>query len=208
MRIVKEHDDRRNEILDTAEKLFYVKGYGRCTVNDILTAIGIAKGTFYHYFKSKEEVLDSIVARYTEMIINRVNGILAASDISLEEKLMGMFMAMKVTNPIDSEMLDDMHKVENVLLHQKMLNQIVMAMAPLLAMVVDEGVGKGIWNCRYPLQYMQIFLASSLSLTDEGIFALDGESQMKIMAALISLLEKMLQAPEDSFMQMLMQAQG
>ncbi|MDT4761146.1 TetR/AcrR family transcriptional regulator [Sphaerochaeta sp. PS] len=207
MRIVKEHDDRRNEILDTAEKLFYVKGYGRCTVNDILTAIGIAKGTFYHYFTSKEEVLDSIVARYTEMIINRVNGILAASDISLEEKLMGMFMAMKITNPIDSEMLDDMHKVENVLLHQKMLNQIVMAMAPLLAMVVDEGVGKGVWNCRYPLQYMQIFLASSLSLTDEGIFALDGESQMKIMAALISLLEKMLQAPEDSFMQMLMQAQ-
>lgn len=207
MRIVKEHDDRRNEILDTAEKLFYVKGYGRCTVNDILTAIGIAKGTFYHYFTSKEEVLDSIVARYTEMIINRVNGILAVSDISLEEKLMGMFMAMKITNPIDSEMLDDMHKVENVLLHQKMLNQIVMAMAPLLAMVVDEGVGKGIWNCRYPLQYMQIFLASSLSLTDEGIFALDGESQMKIMAALISLLEKMLQAPEDSFMQMLMQAQ-
>lgn len=207
MRIVKEHDDRRNEILDTAEKLFHTKGYDRCTVNDILTAIGIAKGTFYHYFKSKEEVLDSIVARYTEMIINRAKGILACSDISLEEKLMGMFMAMKITNPIDSEMLEDMHKVENVLLHQKMLNQIVMAMAPLLAMVVDEGVGKGIWNCRYPLQYMQIFLASSLSLTDEGIFALDGESQMKIMVALISLLEKMLQAPEDSFMQMFLQAQ-
>lgn len=207
MRIIKEHDDRRNEILNTAEKLFYVKGYDRCTVNDILTAIGIAKGTFYHYFKSKEEVLDSIVSRYEEIIVSRVNKILATNDISLEEKLMGIFMAMKITNPIDSEMLDDMHKVENVLLHQKMLNRIVMAMAPLLVTVVEEGIEKEVWKCRYPLQYMQIFLASSLSLTDEGIFALDGESQMKIMAALISLLEKMLQAPEDSFMQMFLQAQ-
>ena len=54
MRIVKEHEERKNEILDTAEILFEEKGYDKCSVNDILNRIGIAKGTFYHYFKSKE----------------------------------------------------------------------------------------------------------------------------------------------------------
>ncbi|MDF2532153.1 MAG: TetR family transcriptional regulator [Clostridia bacterium] len=63
MRITKEYDERRNEILDTAEKLFHAKGYEKCTVNDILKEISIAKGTFYHYFRSKEEVLDAIVSR-------------------------------------------------------------------------------------------------------------------------------------------------
>jgi len=207
MRITKEHDERKNEILDTSEKLFYLKGYEVCTVNDILSAIGIAKGTFYHYFKSKEEVLDSIVWRYKEIIISRANEILAMDTMSPEEKLMRSFMAMKLANPLDDTMLEDLHKTENVLLHQKILNQIVMAMAPVLVKIIEEGIRKGIWECRYPLQYMQIFLASSLSLTDEGIFALDADSQMKVMAALLSLLEKMLQAPEDSFMQLFLHAQ-
>ena len=207
MRITKEYDERKREILDTAEKLFHVKGYDACTVNDILQAIGIAKGTFYHYFTSKEEVLDSIVLRHTEIIVGRAHAILADDTIGPQEKLMRSFMAMKIAEPQEDKMLQDMHKPENVLLHQKSLKQIVMAMAPVLVKIIEEGVAKGYWTCRYPLQYMQIFRASSLSLTDEGVFALDAEAQMMVMAALISLLEKMVQAPEDSFMQMFMQSQ-
>ena len=56
---MKEHDERRNEIINTAAVLFMEKGYDRCSINDILNKIGIAKGTFYHYFKSKEDVLDA-----------------------------------------------------------------------------------------------------------------------------------------------------
>jgi AcrR family transcriptional regulator len=62
MRVIKEPEERRNEILDTAETLFFTKGYGKTTVNDILQAIGIAKGTFYYYFKSKEEVMDAVLS--------------------------------------------------------------------------------------------------------------------------------------------------
>ena len=53
-RIVKEADERRNEILDAAETLFTEKGYSKTTIIDILNQVGIAKGTFYYYFKSKE----------------------------------------------------------------------------------------------------------------------------------------------------------
>ena len=63
MRIIKEYEERRKEILETAERLFLTKGYTKTTVNDILKEIGIAKGTFYHYFKSKEEVMDEIIMR-------------------------------------------------------------------------------------------------------------------------------------------------
>ncbi|HWT73144.1 MAG TPA: TetR family transcriptional regulator [Mobilitalea sp.] len=44
MRITKEFDERRKEILDTAERLFHTKGYEKCTVNDILKEVAIAKG--------------------------------------------------------------------------------------------------------------------------------------------------------------------
>jgi len=208
MRITKEYNERRNEILDTAEGLFRMKGYDKCTVNDILKEVGIAKGTFYHYFNSKEEILDAIVSRYKEIVVSTANGILKIDYISPEEKLMRTFMAMSITNQIDGDMLNEMHKAENALLHQKTLNQIVTAMAPLLAKIIEEGIEKKVWSCRFPLQYMQIILAASLALTDEGIFELDDDSQMKAIAALISILEKMLDVPEDSFMKLFMQNQG
>lgn len=202
MRVTKEPDERRTEILDTAERLFYIKGYEKCTVNDILAKVGIAKGTFYYYFKSKEEVLDAIVKRYTDLVTARAEEALRREDIGPEEKLMRTFMAMQMKDKVNGDMIKDIHKTENALLHQKVLGQFVTAISPILVKVVEEGIDKKVWSCRYPLQYMQIFLAAALTLTDEGIFEMDGDSQMKVMAALISALEKMLEVPEDSFMKM------
>lgn len=205
MTVSKTHEERRTEILNVAEKLFITRGYEKTTVNDILREIGIAKGTFYYYFKSKEEVMDAIVSRYKDIIVSRAEEILKKDDISLEKKLLHAFMAMQISHKDDNNTLEDLHRTENVLFHQKILNQVVTAMAPVLVRIIDEGIEKKVWNCRFPLQYMQIFLAASLTLTDEGIFELDADSQMKVMAALISILEKMLDVPEDSFMRLFIQ---
>lgn len=208
MRIVKGHDERKNEILDTSERLFHTKGFEKCTVNDILKEVAIAKGTFYYYFKSKKEVLDEVVSRYSAIVISRGEEVLKKDDISLEEKLMQVFLAMRINNEVGSDVLDEMHKPENALLHQITLKEIVTAMAPILVKVIEEGIEKKVWRCRYPLEYMQIFLTASISLTDEGIFEMDADSQMKILAALVSMLEKMLEVPEDSFMQLFIQNWG
>lgn len=49
MRVVKEAEERRNEILDTAERLFVEKGFDGTSTNDILNDIGIARGTLYYH---------------------------------------------------------------------------------------------------------------------------------------------------------------
>lgn len=207
MRTIKEYDERRNEILDAAERLFNTKGYEKCTVNDILKEVNIAKGTFYYYFKSKEEVMDAVVSRYKDIAVGRAEKILQLN-ISPQEKLMHAFMAMQMKDKVDHDMLNELHKTENALLHQKTLNQMVSAMAPVLVSIIEEGIKKRVWSCEYPLEYMQIFLASSLTLTDEGIFEINYESQMKIMAALISVLEKMLNVDSGSFMKMFIENFG
>ena len=208
MRVIKEHDVRKNEILDMAEKLFRMKGYEKCTIMDIINEVGIAKGTFYYYFKSKEEVLDAVVLRYVDIIRNNAEEIILIENMNPVEKLMRAFMAMQVTNQIDKDLLDNMHKVENALLHQKVLNQLVTTMTPILVKVIEEGIEEKVWSCKYPLEYMQIFLVASLTLTDEGIFELDSSSQMSVMAAMISMLEKMLNVPEDYFMKLFIENFG
>lgn len=204
MRIVKEHDERKNEILDAAEKLFMTKGYEKSTVNDILNELSIAKGTFYYYFKSKQEVLEEIVSRYADNVLNRVYEIINQNNVDPLEKLMRAFMSMQIRSHVSEEMMEELHKSENALLHQKTLNKMIAAMAPALVKIIEEGIGKQVWRCRYPLEYMQIILASSLTLTDED-FELDGDSKMKVMTALISLLEMMLEVHEGSFLKLFME---
>lgn len=208
MRITKDYGERKNEILDVSEKLFLLKGYEKCTVNDIIKEVSIAKGTFYYYFKSKKEVMDAIVERYIDTVISRVSEVINNDGKSPEEKLLFAFMAMKMNNQVGNYLIDEMHKVENALLHQKTLNQMITAMAPALVKIIEEGIEKKVWSCRYPLQYMQIFLASSLTLTDDGIFELDDNSKMKVMQALISMLEKLLEVPDNTFLNLFIKYQN
>ena len=76
-RVVKEAELRRSEILDAAQHLFYSKGYDETSIQDIIDAVGIAKGTFYHHFESKQELLDHLIDRMfgevlvpLEMLVN------------------------------------------------------------------------------------------------------------------------------------------
>ena len=208
MRITKEHDERKTEILNTAERLFFTKGFDACTINDILKEIGIAKGTFYHYFTSKNEVLDAIVDRYTQTIMVRVNQVIENQSMQPVEKLMNAFMAMKMEGQMEDYLIEEMHKVDNMVLHQRTLSQVIKFMAPALATIVEEGIKDNVWKCSYPLQYMQIFLASAVTLTDEGIFEVDESQQMQMMVALITTLERMLEVQEGMFLELFMQQEG
>lgn len=198
MRIIKEYDERKNEILDAAEKLFIMKGYSKCTINDILKEVSIAKGTFYYYFKSKEEVMDAIVIRYTDLIKKRIEKVMDNKDSTPLEKLFNVFMAMKIDTQIDKSMLDEIHKAENALMHQKSLNTTIKIIVPFLVEIIEEGNKKKIWSCKYPSEYINIFLAAALTLMDDGIFALNNQDKGNIETALFSVLEMMLNMPEGS----------
>lgn len=199
MRIVKDYDERRNEIIDTAERLFAIKGYEQCSVNDILAEIGIAKGTFYHYFKSKEEVLDAVIDKATDIIAERVSAVADNPDLSFDDKILQLFLAMKIENQMEEGLLEEMHKVENTLMHQKSLVSVIEMLTPLLTHVVKEGNRRGAFHCEYPEQFMQIFLSSALTLLDDGIFQVAPEKVPELFIALIAALEKMLGVEDGRF---------
>ncbi len=50
-----------DRIVQTADLLFYEKGYNRTSFSDIADATGIGRGNFYHYFKSKDAILDAVI---------------------------------------------------------------------------------------------------------------------------------------------------
>jgi AcrR family transcriptional regulator len=62
-RVTKVPEERKQELIDTAERLFLEKGYEQTTVADIVREIEVAQGTFYYYFSSKEEILEAIIEK-------------------------------------------------------------------------------------------------------------------------------------------------
>jgi AcrR family transcriptional regulator len=63
-------EDRRRQILDAAVRVFAAKGFNQCRVSDIADEAGVAYGLVYHYFASKDEVLDTLFAERWHLMLD------------------------------------------------------------------------------------------------------------------------------------------
>lgn len=125
--------------LDVAEQLFVEKGFDQASTNDIINKIVIARGTLYYYFSSEEEIFDAIVDRMGREKIAQAAAIIADQEISLLERLTASVLALNVDSGVGVEMLAQMHKSQNALLHQKMQESMIRGVVPLFAKLIVEG---------------------------------------------------------------------
>lgn len=79
-------NDRRERIIGAAWKLFREKGFAEATINDIINEASISKGTFYYYFRSKDDLLDTL-SEILDREYERLDGI-EPKDLSCFDKLM------------------------------------------------------------------------------------------------------------------------
>ena len=147
MRIVKPAEERKNEILDVAEQLFAEKGFDNASTNDIINRIGIARGTLYHHFGSKEEILDALVERMSREGIARARAIIADKSRPLMERISGAIIALNIESGAGPEVFEQIHKPQNALLHQKMQESLISGVVPLFSELIKEGneEGRGRW---------------------------------------------------------------
>ena len=167
-RIVKEYAERKKEIMDTAQTLFYQKGYENTSVNFIIETIGISKGTFYHYFKSKEELLDSIVEEFTNKIISKLEPIVNDNSLDAITKLnelyrqAGMYKAENID--MIKTIVNALYNDKNLLLRYKMDNRSVEIMIPLMSKIFEQGKNAGSFDIKFPEATARIILLFGTSL--------------------------------------------
>ncbi|PFN27024.1 TetR/AcrR family transcriptional regulator [Bacillus cereus] len=200
MRIVKEYEERRKEILETAERLFLTKGYTKTTVNDILKEIGIAKGTFYHYFKSKEEVMDEIIMRIIKEDVTKAKRIVSNPDIPVLDKLFKILMEQSPkSGDVKEKMIEQFHQPNNAEMHQKSLVQSIIHLSPVLTEVLEQGIEEGIFSTPYPQETIELLLSSAQVIFDDGLFQWKPEEMMRRAKAYIKMMEVSVGAKEGSF---------
>ncbi len=67
----KDGKSAREAVIEAATRLIHLKGYQNTTLDDVLSASGVGKGNFYHYFKSKEDLGYAILDRVVDAFLER-----------------------------------------------------------------------------------------------------------------------------------------
>ena len=192
MKTVKEGEVRRREILVTARELFVTKGYEQTTVNDILRIVDIAKGTFYYYFASKEEVLEAIILDIVEEGARRAELILKDKSVPLVSRIMMAIMAQAPEFEGAEEIREEMHKVENTKLEQLYTKAMLKRMTPVLQEPILEGVEQDIFHLEYPTECIESILLLGHMMFDCDVFGWEMEEYPKKIQAFLCNTERML----------------
>lgn len=176
----------KKKLLEIAYELFLSKGYEETSVEDILERAQIAKGTYYYYFKSKEQMLEEVIEMMIEQEAEAAEQI-AASPLPAPQKIVGIISSF---HPAEEEQPigDLLNRPENLLMHKKIMNKLIAKITPLLCGIVEDGIKDGIFCCDHIPVRVKILLLISSTLFD------DSKHTMEELTVFIDLTEKILGA--------------
>jgi AcrR family transcriptional regulator len=199
VRTVKAPEERRAEIVETADRLFRQHGYAKCSVEMIIREIGVAKGTFYYYFKSKPDILEAIVDKTLGEIVAVAKSVADEPSLSAMQKMKALLGNSHIGDDDSLEVAEMLHLPENRELHELTNIQTVLQLSPILARIVEQGIGEGAFDVDRPLETIQFLFTGAQFLTDGGMFGFSDAELRARRRVTQSIIEKTLGAEPGSF---------
>lgn len=185
---MKKGERRKQDLLNIAYRMFIEKGYENTSVDDIIIEAGIAKGTYYYYFESKEATLEAVI----EMMIEKAENIAKAAlmnPVPIPQKLASVVYAFQ-PNKDEIVITDVLERKENIVMHDKIGKKIVEVAVPILSDIVREGIAQGIFACTNVEERVKMLLIMSQNMFDYGAYS------NKDIEVYVDMLEKSLGTKE------------
>lgn len=199
MRVLKEPEVRRNEILDAAGELFMINGFDKTSTNEILEKAGIARGTLYYYFKSKEAIMDALIERQNTSMLAAASEIAADKSISVSERIIRVILSQNIEES-NSPMLELINKPQNALMHQKVQKVMIKGLTPLITGLLEEGIEQGLFRTPYPYECVEMILTyASVVFDDNDVIELTQEETISRAQAFLYNMEHLIGAKEGTF---------
>lgn len=140
MRITKEPEERKQEILDAAMWLFQEKGYEKTSISDIAKEIGVAQGLCYRYFSSKESLFDNVIDQYAQLLADAFSIFAENNDKPLKQILEEMPVTVEKDN---NKYYQLFHKVENKKFHDQLSLKVCEKLIPIVTKILESSQRKG-----------------------------------------------------------------
>lgn len=142
-RVVKPPDERRQELVNAARELFIKQGFELTTMSQIAERAGVAQGTFYIYFKSKQDVLMAIMQELLGACGNVIRSLAERTDLSvpaiLRQALADCF-TLVIQEP---RLVEAVYLQANYSLPVQLLDQLAPMLLPVITAIIERGVREG-----------------------------------------------------------------
>lgn len=189
---------KADRILEAALDLFIANGFIETPMDAIAEKAGVAKGTLYYHYKSKEGIVDALLERYARRLEGELGPILDDGTMGFQAKIAALNAA---TTRIIRETFSRLHKMRYIDIHQKTVTISIATLTPLLMRLVEQGSAEGLCADVHAREFIEIFVAASQFMFDPEY----GTDRMAERAKAISILtEKAFGLPpgfvDDSYM--------
>ena len=181
---------RKKELIKIAYELFITKGYEDTSVDEIIKVAGIAKGTYYYYFKSKEQTLEEVINMIIDKCVFNAKQILL-TDMQIEQNFLNLIFALRL-DAQESNFQSVIHNPKNLILHEKINTRLIQEAIPILSELVKEGISIGLFNCDNIEERVKMTLIMSKQLFDHQ------KTNENTILVFIDTVEKMLGAKKGS----------
>jgi AcrR family transcriptional regulator len=152
------------------QQLIYTKGYEKLTIRDILEALQISNGAFYHYFDSKSALLEAIIERAQDDLDEQFRFVVDDPNLPALEKFRRFFATLDRTRSAQQVFIFDVMRIwfadDNAIVREKTNAFFVHRRAPLLNAIVRQGVREGVFTTPYPDQAGQVILSITRGMQD------------------------------------------
>jgi len=161
---MKKGEKRKLDLIQIAYRLFVSRGYEHTSVDEIIEEAGIAKGTYYYYFQSKEQMLEEVIGMMLQAEAEKAEAVLHTG-LSVPEKIVGIIASIQPAR--EERTIDNaLHRPENILMHNKIKERIYDLIVPILSRAAAEGVEKGLFCCNNIPERVRMLMILSGDLFD------------------------------------------
>lgn len=204
------HAGRRDAFVDAAQRIIQTKGYGQLSVQAVLDETKASKGAFYHYFDSKEGLMEAVIDRIVDAALTTAEPVALDPTMSPIDQLGGLFHAIAGWKNARRELMLALIPVwlsnDNIVVREKARGQLVTRIGPLIAQIIARGEAQGVFSVGDPAVMANVILNVIWSWTEpiSRIFldcqdgkatAADAERTIDVFEQAI---ERMLRAPAGS----------
>ena len=163
---------RRDAFLDVAQRLVQTKGYEAMSIQDVLDELEASKGAFYHYFDSKQALLEAVVERFADGAMASLAPVLDDPGLPALAKLEKVFAGIAILKAEQKELMLAIIEVwnsdGNAIVREKVRRLSERIMIPLLSAVVQQGLEEGTVQVDSPDQTATVLVSLMLGFQQQA----------------------------------------
>lgn len=177
MRVVKKPEERRAEMVAAASKLFAQQGFVRTSVAEIVTAVDVAKGLFYYYFTTKDDMVKAVVEGYCSYLGAQAQAI-AEDEGTAQEKIVRLRHHDMWAECFTQPMLSDLCLPQYAALYSDMCDRVVNHIGPALEKIAAQAMRERGMDDAYVQQMAGVMLYGMLMMARRGDMNMEGAAEM------------------------------